>query len=128
MADDCCNSFGGRIVIEIDGVRYPPTEADVSIDPTNMEVEAMPNQDGSMARLVHVRLYGAEFTLRNSCGIVWDAAMAKCKVNVSIVEETTQRQHLFTGATIVGRPKLNLSNGEVSGLSIAGPAYKRIDR
>lgn len=126
MADDCCNSFGGRVVIDIDGVRYPLTEANVSLDPTNIEVEAVANQDGSMARIVHPRLYGADIALRNSCGLVWNDLMARCKVNVSIVEEDTKRQHLFTGATIVGKPKINLSNGEVTGMTIAGPSYKSI--
>ncbi|MFG1332022.1 phage tail tube protein [Xanthobacter autotrophicus] len=126
MADDCCNSFGGKIVIQIGDTRFPPTEADITIDPTNMEVEAMVNQDASAARIVHPRLYGAEFTLRNTCGLVWSAVVAKCRMNVTIVEEDNGRQHLFTGAFIVGRPKLNLTNGEVSGLSIASASYKAI--
>ena len=44
MADD--TNFGGIISISIDGVRLPPTEADITIEPTNIEVEAKANQDG----------------------------------------------------------------------------------
>ena len=71
MADpNCCDTFGGRISIEIGGQRFSPTEADIKIDPTNFQVEAKANQDGSACHMVKPMLYGAEITLCNPCGIV----------------------------------------------------------
>ena len=122
--DDCCNSFGGVISIEVDGVLFAPTEADIMIDPTNLEVTGEANQDASAAFTSKPKLFGAEFTLRNPCGMKWNETMRKCKVNVTIVETGQNRSHIFTAARFVGRPKLNLSNGEVTGLSINGAQYQ----
>lgn len=127
MAGDCCNSFGGRVSIEIDGERFSPTDADVELDVSNIEVTGMANQDGSAAYSMKPQLFGAEITLRNNCGIRWNDKMRMCKVNVTIVEEDTNRTHLFTASRIVGRPKLNLSNGEVKGLRIEGPQYQMLN-
>lgn len=124
MADDCCNSFGGRISIEIGGKRYS-ARGDISISPSNIETTGEANHDGSPYFVMKPVLYTAEMTFSNPCGLNWDAEMARCSVNVTIVEETNSRQHLFTKARIVGRPKLNLSNGEVSGLSISTDRYQR---
>lgn len=128
MADDpCCNSFGGRISIEVDGDRWPPTEGDIMLDPTNIEVEAFANQDGSAAYQSKPKLYGAELKFRHPCGVKWDEAIRKCAINVTIVEEDNGRTHLFTGCRIVGKPSLNLGTGEVDGLRVAGPRYQRIN-
>ena len=122
----CCNSFGGLITIEIDGVRYAPTESDIQIDPSNIEVAGAANQDGSAAFTSKPKLFGADITFRNPCGIVWNSTMRKCKINATIVEEDQDRSHIFTGCRLVGSPKLNLSNGELSGLRIEGPQYQVI--
>ena len=126
MADECCNQFGGRISIEIGDKRFAPTDADIEIMPTNREVDGVANQDGSAAYSVKPRLYEMSFTLRNPCGIVWDAEMLKCKVNVTAVEEDNNRTHLLTGARVVGRPSLNFGNGEIRGLKVMGPNYQAI--
>lgn len=124
MADDCCNSFGGLITLEIDGVALSPTAADIMIDPTNIEVTDEANQDGSAAFMSKPKLFGAEITLRNPCGMKWNATMRKCKVNATIVEVEQNRSHLFTAARLVGKPQINLSSGEVTGLRIAGAQYQ----
>ena len=128
MADDpCCNSFGGLITIEVDGVRYPATEGDIIIDPTNISVEGGANHDGSAFYTSKPKLFGAEFSFRKPCGVRWNDAMRKCSINVTISEEQHNRTHLFTGARIVGEPKLNLSTGEITGASIKGPRYQEIN-
>lgn len=123
---ECCGSFGGRIVIEIGDQRYS-ARGDITLDPTNVEVSADANQDGSAYFTVKPRLYGAAFTISNPCGLVWTTEMSKCSVNVTITEEDNGRTHLFTGARFVGRPQVNLSTGEVTGLSIASSAYQKIE-
>lgn len=127
-AEDCCNSFGGRIQIKIGDKRFAPTEADIEIEPTSRSVKGMANQDGSACYTVKPKLYGAKIKLRNPCGIVWDDYMLMCKVDCSIIEEDTGRTHLFTGARITtddAGPKINLSNGEVDGLQIEGDKYQK---
>jgi hypothetical protein len=126
MASNCCNSFGGRVYFEVDGVRLSPTDADVILDVTDREVEAQANQDGSAAFIVRPRLPGAEVTFRNNCDVDWAALTKKCKINVSIEEEDNDRTHLFTACRLVGRPRQNLTTGEVTGVSFAGQAYQRI--
>ena len=127
MADDCCNSFGGRISISIDGDRFAPTDSDIVLDSSNIEVTGMANQDGSAAYTAKPKLFGADITFRNACGIVWNERMRKCKVDVTIVEEDNARTHIFTAARIVGSPKLNLSSGVIEGLRIEGPRYQMLN-
>ena len=124
MADPCCNSFGGRISIDIDGIRYS-ARGDISINPTNTEVSGDANHDGTPYFVSKPVLYGAEFSFSQPCGIKWSNELAKCAVNVTIKEDDNGRVHLFTAARIVGRPKLNLSTGEVSGLSILSGQYQQ---
>ena len=123
---ECCEQFGGRISIEIGDDRFSPTEADIELLPTNIEVEHEANQDGTPCYKVKPRLYEADIKLRQPCGIVWNDKMRVCKVNATIVEIDNGRTHLFTGARIVGRPSVNLSTGEVTGLRIAGPQYQPV--
>ena len=100
---DCCNQFGGTIYLTVDGERFTPSEGDITIMPTNAEVEGLANQDGSAAYKVSPRLVRAEISFRQGCGFKWADWMLKCKVNATIVEETNGRQHLFTGTRFVGR-------------------------
>ncbi|MFG1246796.1 phage tail tube protein [Xanthobacter flavus] len=123
---DCCNQFGGTIYLTVDGERFTPSEGDITIMPTNAEVEGLANQDGSAAYKVSPRLVRAEISFRQGCGFKWADWMLKCKVNATIVEETNGRQHLFTGTRFVGRPSLNMSSGEVTGVAIEGGTYQYV--
>lgn len=123
MADDCCNSFGGRISIDIGGKRYS-ARGDITLTPTNLEVAGEANHDGTAYFTAKPVLYGASMNFTAPCGLVWNDELARCAINVTIVEEQNGRAHLFTGARLVGRPSLNLSNGEVSGLSIMSDRYQ----
>lgn len=126
MADECCDSFGGRISIEVDGERMTPTDGDITLDVSNMIVTGIANSDGSACYTSKPKLYGADITFRNGCGILWDERLRKCKINATIVEEDNGRVHIFTGARFTGEPKLNTANGEVSGVKIEGPQYQKI--
>lgn len=123
MADPCCNSFGGMISLEVDGVTYSPTEADIIIMPGNVEVEASANQDGTAAYTSKPVLPSAEIKFRKPCGLKSNDLMRKCAINATIVEIDNNRSHLFTGARMTGRPAINLKTGEVDGLKIEGPNY-----
>lgn len=126
MADDCCNSFGGRISITVDGAPMTPSEADITLDPTNISVEGKANQDGSACYTAKPKLYGADVKFRNGCGIMWDARLRKCSINATIVEEDNSRTHIFTAARFTGEPKLNMSTGEIDGVKIEGSRYQMI--
>jgi hypothetical protein len=45
-------------------------------------------------------------------------------VQVTIVENETQKRHLFINALIVGKPSENLATGEVDGIEIASDQYQ----
>lgn len=125
MVDDsCCNSFGGKVTATINGVRYTPTEADVTIMPANRSVSSQANQDGSASYTAKPRLPSADIKFRNNCGIAWSDLLLKCSVDVSIVEEDNARTHIFSGARVTGDPDINISTGEVTGLKIEGPTYR----
>jgi hypothetical protein len=127
MADkDCCNSFGGLVTVDINGERWPPTDADIVLDVSNVAVTGGANHDGSAFYTSKPKLFGAEISFRKPCGVRFNDAMRKCKVNVTIVEVDHNRTHLFTGARIVGEPKLNLTTGELTGLTVNGPRYQEI--
>jgi hypothetical protein len=127
MADDpCCASFGGIISITVDGKRIPPTEADISLETSNLEIDEKANQDGSPCYSAKPKLFKADVTFRNACGLVWNDMMRKCSIDVTISEETNNRTHIFTGARFTGTPKINLGNGEVSGIVIAGRQYQAL--
>jgi hypothetical protein len=127
MADDCCNSFGGRISITIDGVRYAPTEADITLDISNLEISAQTNQDGSPAFTAKPKLFAAEVAFRKPCGIKWNDKMRLCKIDATIEEIDNNRTHLFTGARFTGAPRLNLASGAIEGVKIEGPRYQELD-
>lgn len=122
---DCCNSFGGRITVEIGGKRYS-ARGEVTMEPTNVEVSADANHDGSVFFTSKPRPYTAAMTFSNPCGLVWNDEVQKCAMNVTIVEEDNGRSHLWTGARFVGRPSVNVSTGEVTGLSIASDRYQMV--
>lgn len=127
MAEQCCNQFGGRVSVTVDDKRFAPTEADITLDPSNLEITGQANQDGSAAYMAKPKLFGAEITFRQPCGLVWNTEMRKCKIDVTIVEEDNGRTHIFSGARITGSPRVNISKGEVSGLRIEGDTYRGIE-
>jgi|SRR5579864_7603068 len=125
--DPCDNSFGGRISITIDGDRIAPSEADITLDPTNISVTGGANGDGSAFYTSKPKLFGAEVKFRNNSGIVWNDQMRKCAINATISEDDNNRTHIFTGARFTGEPKLNLATGEVDGVKIEGDQYQKIN-
>lgn len=127
MADDCCGSFGGRISITVDGAAMTPSDADITLDTSNLEVEGKANQDGSACFTAKPKLYKADIKFRSGCGIAWDEKLRKCTINATITEEDNNRTHIFTGARFTGKPTTNLSTGEVDGVAIEGARYQMLN-
>lgn len=124
--DPCCNNFGGRIYIDANGTRLAPAEGDITIMPFNIARTALSNQDGSLAVQAKPKPYSANFTFRKPCGKDWLALFISCGGNITIVEESNGRSHLFTRAVMVGDPQINLTTGEVTGISIAAEDYQEV--
>lgn len=118
--------FGGRITFNFAGQYLPPTDASITLDPSALSVEGKANHDGSPCYILKNELPGAEVRLRHKDGVDWNALMLVVG-NCTIEEENNGRTHLFTGTRFVGKPKVDLSTGEVSGLSVMGGKYTRID-
>ncbi|WP_316168962.1 MULTISPECIES: phage tail tube protein [unclassified Bradyrhizobium] len=127
MADDSDYSFGGIIQITIDGVRYAQTEADITLDVANIEVTAVANQDGTPCYTSKPGLYGAQVKFRDNSGIDYNDLLRRRKVDATIKEVDNTRTHLFTGARIIGKPSKNVTTGEVDGLEIRGPVYRKLN-
>ncbi|WP_316216628.1 phage tail tube protein [Bradyrhizobium sp. SZCCHNR3003] len=124
MADDSDYSFGGIIQITIDGERYAATEADITLDVSNISTEAIANQDGSPCYTSKPQLYGAQIKFRDRSGIDYDDLLRRRSIDATIKEIDNGRTHLFTGSRLVGKPTKNLSSGEVDGMEIRGSKYR----
>ncbi len=125
MPGEVSGQFGGRIVFTFNGVTIPPADGDFVIDPSLYDVSAEANQDGTASYRLKPKLPGAEIKLRNVGDVDWNAILLQIG-NCTIVEQTNGRTHLFTGTRLVGSAKVNVSTGEVDGLSIMGGTYQRL--
>jgi hypothetical protein len=126
QATGCDNQFGGRVSFNIGGVQFTPSDADITIKPTGVEVDAQSNRDGSMATMVKIVPYEADVKFRNGSGIVWQNQMMLCSVDCTIQELDNNRLHIFTSARLTGRPDINLSTGEVTGVVIKSAQYQPV--
>lgn len=121
------NQFGGRVTFEFADTRIPPCDADIKLDPTNMEYESKTNQDGSPAYIGKPKQFGADISLRHHKGVDWNKLIRK-EGNCTIAEEENGRTHLFTKCRLVGKAEVNVTSGEVTGLRVEGPRYQRLDK
>lgn len=119
--------FGGRITFEFPvGTKIPAADGDIILDPSMVEVDGLANQDGSAAYKLKPKLVSAKIKLRHVNGIDWNTIMFTIG-NCTITEVNNGRTHMFTGTRLVGKPDVNLSTGEVDGLSVQGGQYTRVD-
>lgn len=111
-------TVGGRVEITIDGTAYHPV-ADVQLQETNIEVEGVDNQDGTLGRSVKSTHYELDITFRYMDGLNIQDLMSRT-FNFSMVEKDLGRSILMTGAFLSGKPKRNTTTGEISGLTLVG--------
>lgn len=125
------HTSGGRVSVTINGTNYSARGV-ITLAPANMTVSSGVNQDGSVYRTVAPKARTAELTFDRFVDVdgeplVWDErVLAATNFGCTFIEQDTGRTHLISGAFFVGDPQLDTSTGEVSGLSIAGDAYKNI--
>jgi hypothetical protein len=118
------NNVGGRVDIRIGGEVYNPV-AEVTIMPSNIEVEVVDNQDGSIGRSVKSSHYRVKLTIRDKRGLDVERLLVE-SFDFSGVERDMNRSILLTNAFAVGRPERNTVNGEISGLEIVSSQYQVI--
>lgn len=117
------HTAGGRVSVTVNGQSYT-ARGEISMSPSNVEMEVGANQNGKLYRTVKPVARTAELTF-DRLGLRFDEALLRNKIVVSFQETDTGFTHLFTEASFVGRPQVNLANGEVSGMSIAAENYER---
>lgn len=116
-----CEKFG-TFNFTINGRAYSP-RGSWSIMPTNREIEAESNHDGTMYITSKPVPASAEGSLSGFNDI--DLIMGICDQDVVFTFDDGDT-YVFAGAAIVGRPSLNTENGELSGIKIASPrAFKQ---
>lgn len=125
------HTSGGRVSVTINGNNYS-ARGTITLAPSNMTTAQAVNQDGSLYRTVAAKARTAELTFDRFVNVdgdllVWDETILQAvNFGVTFIEQDTNRTHLISGAFFVGDPQMDTSTGEVSGLSIAGDAYKNI--
>lgn len=115
-------NVGGRVDITIDGQTYHPV-ADVEIEGSNIETEAVVNQDGTIGRSVRPKPFRANITFRDMAGLDVNDLMARI-FDFSCVERDMGRSVLLTAAFLEGTPTRNTVTGEISGLQVVSDQYR----
>lgn len=111
-----CNNSGSRIHITVGGQKYS-ARGFVTVKPGNVETEAGANQDGSMHLSHKPVLPEMEIKFSDKPGLVPEDLHQGC-IDVTAVMPDLDRTYLFTQAALVGRPEINMENGELTGLKV----------
>jgi hypothetical protein len=125
----------GRVSIVIAGVPYS-ARGEITLNKSNISVEAKSNSDGSTYRTVTPKPRTAEVTFDQGSVLTapdgsvmkWDETMMLIiDLPVTFTEKDNRgKQHLLSGAFFTGEPQQNLSTGEISGLGIAADDYESV--
>lgn len=115
-------NVGGRVDITIDGVTYHPV-AEIKLQESNMEVDVVDNQDGTIGRSVKSSHYEIDITFRDMAGLNIQDLMSRY-FDFSGIERDMGRSILMTNAFLTGKPSRNSVNGEVSGLKVVSDQYR----
>lgn len=125
------HTSGGRVSTVIGGIAYSARGV-IKLDPSNISVDAGVNQDGSLYRTVTPKARTAECTFDrfvdiNGTPLRWDEnLMLQTNLGITFVEQDTNVTHLLSGGFFTGKPEVDTSTGEVSGLGLAAEKYKTI--
>lgn len=125
------HTAGGRVSTVINGVNYT-ARGEITLDPSNIEVEGAANQDGSIYRTVKPKARMATLTFDRFVDaqgrpLKWsENVMEQSNIPVTFIERDTGLTHLLTNAFFTGKPEHNTATGEVSGLSIAAEKYETL--
>jgi hypothetical protein len=96
------------------------------------QVSAGVNQDGSLYRTVAPKARTAEITFDRFVDnerqpLRWaENIMLQVNLGITFVEQDTGVTHILSGGFFTGKPTMDTSTGEVSGLALAADSYKTI--
>ena len=125
------HTSGGRVSTVIGGVAYSARGV-ITLNPSNMNVSAGANQDGSVYRTVAPKVRTAEITFDRFVDddgqpLKWaENIMSQVNLGITFVEQDGGLTHILSGGFFTGEPTMDLSTGEVSGLALAAENYKTI--
>lgn len=126
-ADICCDTIiGGTFHLSIGDKRYEVI-GEARIRPGYRERSAEATSSGRMWATERAVLTEADVTFGNFCDAdpleIFDG---RCKISVTLVEESRGYRHMFTDAVAVGRPEINFATGQVTGISLRTDKYVRV--
>ena len=116
--------FGGKILLSFSSGERFSLRSTLTLDTAGYSIESVTNQDGSADRVATNKTRGAEITFADR-GLDLDALMKGDRFNATFEEEFTGVTFYFTNGFFTGDPKINRTNGEVSGLKIEADNISR---
>jgi hypothetical protein len=125
------HTSGGRVSTVIGGVAYSARGV-ITLNPSNINVSAGVNQDGSVFRTVAPKARTAEITFdrfvdNDGQPLKWaENIMEQVNLGITFVEQDGGLTHILSGGFFTGEPTMDTSTGEVSGLGLAADSYKTI--
>lgn len=125
------HTSGGRVSTVIGGINYHARGV-ITLNPSNINVSAGVNQDGTVYRTVAPKARTAELTFdrfvdNEGLPLKWaENIMMLDNLGITFVETDGGLTHILTGGFFTGEPTTDTSNGEVSGLGLAAESYKTI--
>lgn len=125
------HTSGGRVSTVIGGVAYSARGV-ITLNPSNINVSAAANQDGSVYRTVAPKVRTAEITFdrfvdNEGQPLKWaENIMLQVNLGITFVEQDGGLTHILSGGFFTGEPTMDTSTGEISGLGLAADSYKTI--
>lgn len=116
--------FGGRMSVRLSSGSTLSLRGTFNVSGARSSSEAITNQDGSMDRAFTPRSPSASINFRDG-DISADDLIEAPRQNIVINEENTGVTHHFIDAVFTGTPESNRVNGEASGVTIVGEAYRK---
>lgn len=113
--------------LTIDGEVYSP-RGTWSVMPGTLESEADANLDGTIYITSKPVPAKAEGSISDRCGLsVEKLQKVKC-TTITLDLDEVNRSYIFVNASIVGRPSLDISTGEISNVSIVAAQVRERNR
>lgn len=116
--------FGGKMTVRLSSGSVLSLRGTFTVMAGSQSNEAITNQNGTTDRVGTAVSPSANVTFADT-GIDYSALMRADRQSVTIVEEFTGVTHHFINAFFTGNAENNRLNGEVSGLTLVGEAYRR---
>ena len=122
----CCNSAGGTVRLTLDGNVYS-VRGNITIMPTNLEYESGANLDGTVYTTRTPVPSTVEMTISDRCGLDLDLLTNTHCVDAIVELDSVGRTYVMVQASVVGRPSLDPTTGEISGISMVCSAIRTLN-